>query len=117
MVGGTAEALGLLAAVALTVLVARQRRRAMVAPMLAAAAMLGTLLAYWFGNRPVNALIVGWTPDTLPADWSAYRATWETAHAISAGLAAVAFAALLALLWSPVAGARRTPAIPGPPGR
>ena len=117
MVGGAAETTGLVAATALAVLVARHRGRALVAPLLAAAALLGTLLSYWFGNRPVNALIVEWTPDTLPADWSAYRATWENAHAVSAGLAAVAFVALLVLLWSPVTGTRWTPATPGPPRR
>ncbi len=113
LVGGVAETTGLLATTALAVLVARPRGRAMVASLLAAAAMLGTLLSYWFGNRPVNTLIAGWTPDTLPADWSSYRATWETAHAVSAALAAVAFVALLVLLWpsiTTVVGASRSAA-------
>src|SRR5699024_2667799 len=94
VVGGAAEILGLLAAAALGVLLLRRWGRVGLAPLLSAASLLGTLLVYWFGNRPVNALIVGWTAHTLPADWALYRDTWENAHAISAGLAALGFAAL-----------------------
>jgi len=117
VVGGAAEILGLLAATALGVQLLRRRGRVGFAPLLTAVSLFGTLLVYWFGNRPVNALIVGWTAPTLPADWAVYRDTWENAHAISAGLAALGFAALLLLLWSPVTGASRGRAIPGPPGR
>lgn len=66
---------------------------------MAALCLLGTLLAYWFGNRPVNAEIAAWTASTLPADWPAYRDRWETAHAVSAALSGVA---LLVLLYATV---------------
>jgi hypothetical protein len=45
-------------------------------------------------NEPVNHEIVGWKPETLPADWSRRRDQWEQAHATSAALHAVAFTAL-----------------------
>lgn len=107
IIGGAAEIVGLAVSIALTAQLARYRWRAVFAPLLAALGLLGTLLAYWFGNRPVNALVAGWTSTSLPADWSSYRDTWEVAHAVSAGLAAIAFLALLTLLWYPMT-ARRT---------
>lgn len=92
VVGGVGEIAGLLAtAAAAAVSWAHRRRAEGVRLGIAALCMLGTLVAYFVGNRPVNARIAAWTPSTLPADWSDYRATWETAHAVSAGLSAVAF--------------------------
>jgi|SRR5699024_1959542 len=95
IIGGSAEILGLLAAAGLGALLARRRSRAAVPIFLAAAGLLGTLLVYWFGNRPVNALIAGWTPQTLPDDWSTYRDLWENAHALSTVLAGLAFVAVM----------------------
>ncbi len=102
VVGGLAEIIGLVATSASAVLL-RRRATAAAGPLVAALCLLGTLLAYWFGNRPVNADVAGWTPTTVPADWAAYRDQWETAHAVSAGLAAVALIALLAVtIWRPI---------------
>src|SRR5699024_992003 len=53
MVGGAAEIVGLLAAAVLGVLVVRRWGRVGFAPLLTAASLLGTLMVYWFGNRPV----------------------------------------------------------------
>lgn len=108
IVGGAAEIVGLLAAAALAVWSWRSSRsadaggtRGWIPPAIAALALLGTLAAYWFGNRPVNAEITVWTTTTLPGDWSSYRALWETAHAVSAVLGAVAFMALLVpVVWA-----------------
>ncbi|WP_193071851.1 hypothetical protein [Brevibacterium sp. FME37] len=103
VVGGIAEVLGLIAAVALTVVMLVQRKTvSAIATMVAALSMLGTLAAYWFGNRPVNALVTNWTSTTLPSDWSAFRDVWETAHAVSAGLSAVAFIAISLVLLATV---------------
>lgn len=101
VVGGVAEVLGLIATAILAVDAMRRRAgRAAVAPTIAAVCFLGTLLVFWFGNRPVNNQVAEWTPSTIPPDWQAYRETWETAHAISAGLAGVALLALaIALVW------------------
>lgn len=100
IVGGTTEFLGLLSAATLTVVMfMRRRTSSAIAMAVASLGMLGTLLAYWFGNRPVNALVTNWTSTTLPSDWSVYRDAWETAHAVSAGLSGVAFIIIaLALL-------------------
>lgn len=101
VVGGAAEVFGLAAAAVLAVHAwARIGRSAALAPAVAAVCFLGTLLSFFFGNRPVNERVATWTADTLPPDWSAYRETWEAAHAISAVLGGIAFLALAsALIW------------------
>ncbi len=77
IIGGIAEIVGLLSSLLLAVLlwrssrtIADARTRAWVAPGVAAATLLGTLAAYWVGNRPVNANVAMWTEATLPGDWS-----------------------------------------------
>lgn len=101
VVGGISEFLGLVTAIALIVtLLVRRLMRAAVAPAIATVCFIGMLLSYWFGNRPVNAKIVSWTASSLPPDWQSYRDTWETAHAVTAGLAALAFVAVaVAIIW------------------
>lgn len=92
VVGGIGEILGLISLGVLGVLLLTRRNVAYgVRAAVAALCLLGTLLSYFFGNRPVNTRVAGWTPATLPPDWTAYRNTWETAHALSAVLAAAAF--------------------------
>jgi hypothetical protein len=101
IVGGLAEVIGVAATTADAVL-SRRRPRAALAPAFAALCLVGTLLSYFFGNRPVNTKVAGWTPATLPADWSSYRDTWETAHAVSAILSALALLVLVvATIWPP----------------
>lgn len=101
IVGGAAEVIGLVTAVILTFCyVSTQKIAAAIAPLIAALCLAGTLAVFWFGNRPVNAKIVTWTGGSLPPGWQAYRDTWETAHAISALLGAIAFFALAVMLVS-----------------
>ncbi|GAA4805181.1 hypothetical protein GCM10023200_48200 [Actinomycetospora chlora] len=91
--GGVAEVVGLLAAGTGGVL-ARTRWPF----VLGTVGFAGTLVAYAVGNAPVNAQVALWTLATLPPEWSVLRDRWETAHAVSAGLALVA---LVALSWPP----------------
>lgn len=106
IVGGVAEIVGLVCAAALAVLLWRRRggagvrRWAWAGPAVAGAALCGTLVAYWVGNRPVNAKIAGWTDATIPPDWSSSRALWENAHAVSAVLGLLALLAMVVpLVW------------------
>lgn len=94
VVGGIAEALGLITTLGLLFLV-RRCRTTFLLTLVGALCFLGTLLAYWFGNRPVNAKVSAWTPATLPPDWTSYRDRWDSAHAASAVLAAIALVFLL----------------------
>ena len=56
-------------------------------------------LAVWFALvAPVNDALGGWTPASLPPDWSSYRDGWEIGHAIHAALFAAGFISLLIAL-------------------
>lgn len=93
VVGGMLEVVGLLSAV--TVALTYRRGRVTFASAFAAVAFAVTLIAYFAGNAPVNALVAEWTPATLPDDWPSYRDSWETAHAVSAVVSGAAFVALV----------------------
>jgi hypothetical protein len=95
VLGGLAEGLGLLTSLGTLVLVRGRRPHAALA-LLGALGFAGMLLSYAIGNRPINDLVAAWTPASLPPDWTVYRDRWDHAHALSAGLAALALACLLA---------------------
>ncbi|MFD1675317.1 DUF1772 domain-containing protein [Alicyclobacillus fodiniaquatilis] len=94
IVGAICEILGLIICV-VSVLLIIKHRRALIVYLTASLCFLGTLLSYWFGNRPINAKVASWTPATLPPDWATYRNHWDDAHAISAVFSAIAFVVLL----------------------
>lgn len=89
--GGPVE-LGALATTA--ALLALRRRGVWRQTLLALVCYLGMLAAYFVLNRPVNAALSVWTPATLPPDWAAYRARWESGHALAALFALVGLVAL-----------------------
>jgi hypothetical protein len=33
-----------------------------------------------FGNQPINDVVMGWSPATLPADWTVLRDRWWSFH-------------------------------------
>jgi peptidoglycan/LPS O-acetylase OafA/YrhL len=94
IVGGVAEILGLISAGALLFLL-RERRTAFVLTLIAALSFAGMLAVFAFGNNPINQQVMTWTPATLPADWQQARDAWDSFHAISSGLAGLAFITLL----------------------
>ena len=94
VVGGLAEILGLIAT-AVILLFVWKRRATFLQTLIGVLCFVGMLLAYWFGNRPINAKISSWTPSTLPADWTRYRDYWDYAHATTAVFGAIALVILL----------------------
>lgn len=90
IIGAPTELGGLLISV---VLCAIGRRRERLLFGLAAAAYVGMLLCFFLLNAPVNAAMDGWTPATLPADWTGYRWRWEIGHALAALFALLGLAA------------------------
>ena len=66
--------------------------------MLAAVCTTAGLVAWSLRVAPMNALLNGWTPATLPPDWTACRDQWELGHAIHAALFGVALVALLSAM-------------------
>lgn len=104
VVGGIAEVVGLVASLILAYLLRAERAAAGLA-LLAALSFAGTLLAFAFGNNPLNQQIANWTPETLPVTWPETRDAWDRAHTISAVLGAIAFFALLVEALFPLRGA------------
>lgn len=47
-------------------------------------------------NRPINAQVMNWTGDTLPANRANVRATWWNLHLVHTGLSILGLALLLA---------------------
>ena len=77
------------------VLVLRREGRDYGLPLLAATCMTVGLIEWALIVQPMNTRLNGWTPATLPPDWTACRNQWEIGHAVHAGLFAVASGALL----------------------
>jgi hypothetical protein len=50
--------------------------------------------AFWAIVSPVNAEMLRWRPEAIPADWATARDRWEFGHAARACLLTGAFAAL-----------------------
>lgn len=72
--------------------------------LVAATCYAGMIGVFFIFNAPANAALVGWTVETLPAEWAAYRLQWETGHALAALLG---FTALFAVFRGCLAARRR----------
>jgi hypothetical protein len=92
-----AEPLAILLTWALAVML-RGRRPAFVLTLLAALGSSAGLAVWFLLVAPMNLLLNGWTPATLPPDWTACRDQWELGHAIHAVLFGIAFCLLLAAI-------------------
>ena len=97
VVGAAIEVLAILLTWVL-VLQVRGRRPAFSWTLGAAGCVTAGLLVWFMLVAPMNAALSGWTPDTLPADWTAYRDQWELGHAIHAALFGLGFSALVVAL-------------------
>lgn len=84
----------------------RGRRPAFVLTLLAALCSTAGLVVWFLVVAPMNTLLNGWTPGTLPPDWTACRDQWERGHATHAVLFGIAFCTLLAAI---LADTRRPP--------
>lgn len=94
VVGGIAEVLGLVSS-ALLVYLLRKRRMSFILALVAVVAFAGMLALFAFGNNPINVQVASWRPETLPANWRAARDAWDSFHAASSALAAIALVSLL----------------------
>lgn len=82
---------------------ARHDRRQFVLLLVAALLLMAAGLITRLGNQPINALVMSWTADTLPANWEALRDSWRSLHL----LRTVATMAALLLLAIAAATERR----------
>jgi uncharacterized membrane protein len=60
--------------------------------------MVGGGVVTRFFNQPINAQVMGWTPDSLPANWADLRAAWWNWHLVRTGLSVLGIALLLAAI-------------------
>lgn len=97
---------GLLAIVATLALVwleqGAQRRWLLMALGLFVAAGIVTR----FGNQPINAIVMGWTPDAPPKGWEVLRDRWWTLHLLRTALTGSGYLALTLGCLLPIAPGR-----------
>ena len=73
----------------------RNRRPAFRWTMLGAACFLVAQIAWWIYIFPVNKVMVDWTAQSMPPNWTEFRFQWESTHAVRAILQIAGFAALV----------------------
>jgi uncharacterized membrane protein len=61
---------------------ARSNRRALPYYILTLVLMTAAALVTRFGNQPINAIVMSWTPDTIPDDWAALLDRWWIWHVL-----------------------------------
>ena len=64
----------------------------------ALALMVGAGIVTRLFNQPINAQVMGWSPEALPSNWTEFRATWWNWHLLRTGLSVLAMALLLAAI-------------------
>ena len=62
--------------------------------LVAAVAATGGVVDWFLVVAPMNGALNGWTPESLPVDWTRVRNRWEIGHAVQAALYAIGFIAL-----------------------
>ena len=59
--------------------------------------LIGSGLITRFGNQPINSMVMTWTADSMPADWTAWRDRWWSFHIIRT---LASLLALLLIVWA-----------------
>jgi hypothetical protein len=88
---------GLLAILLTTVFAIQYRHRTRVFTILIAAiaCLMASGFVTKFGNQPINATVMTWTPASPPGDWSELRARWWTFHQMRTALTVAGFCLVL----------------------
>lgn len=60
--------------------------------------MIAGGLATRFGNQPINAQVMTWTAETMPANWQALRDSWWSWHIVRTLFSIAALVTLVAAL-------------------
>ena len=77
----------------------RSDRRALLLLLIAAALLVGSGVITRFCNQPINAQVMTWNVDALPANWESLRDEWWRWHIVRTVLALVAMVILTAGYW------------------
>jgi hypothetical protein len=89
IIGAPTEIGGLLISLALVV-ASRGRKELRLFYGASALAYIAMVACFFLLNDPVNKALSGWTPETMPANWTTYRLRWETGHALAGVFAFIA---------------------------
>jgi hypothetical protein len=93
-VGAWIELASILTTIVLSFLI-RQRRPAFYWTVAATVCLVVAHVIWWLFVFPANAELARWTTETVPADWTRWRARWEYAHATRFGLMLAGLSALV----------------------
>jgi len=94
-----AMAMASIVLVLLLAVLARHRPAVWGLYLAAALAMVAAGLVTRFLNQPINARIMAWTPQAMPADWTALRDSWWHWHLVRLASAAGAQILLIAAIF------------------
>jgi hypothetical protein len=100
-----AMAFGSIAATIVLAFFSRRTRPALLLYVMALGLMIAAGLITRFGNQPINAQIMAWTADMMPADWTTIRDRWWSWHVTRT---IITIAAEIALICAVLAHKRRT---------
>jgi hypothetical protein len=78
----------------------RERRPAFRWTLVGAVCMVAAQVLWWTFVNPLNAVMIHWTPESIPADWESYRAQWEYSHAVRAVIQIAGLSALVVSILS-----------------
>lgn len=96
---GPLELYGLIAAIAVGILVRKQRLPFFLTLSAVICALVAQVI-WQLHNGPVNQAVDSWTLSSMPSNWTNYRDRWEYAHAVRAGLYSVSLITLILSLLS-----------------
>jgi hypothetical protein len=89
-------AVGLFAILSTALLLVRARERPTRRALLATAAIAFVVagLVTRFGNQPINAIVMTWSPDAVPDGWEALRGKWWSYHVVRTAASCLGFLCL-----------------------
>ena len=58
----------------------KSNRPVFIALLMAAGFFIACILITRFGNKPIDDLVMTWTPESLPANWTELRDQWWSFH-------------------------------------
>ncbi|HTJ48110.1 MAG TPA: DUF1772 domain-containing protein [Cyclobacteriaceae bacterium] len=86
-------ALGLVAIIftLITAFINKERKSVLFSLLVAAICLICSGLVTRFGNQPINAVVITWTPEHFPENWTDVRDKWWLLHIIRSVTSFVAF--------------------------
>lgn len=95
-------AMGLASIVIVVALAVMGRDRPQVLALYAVACilMVAAGLITRFGNQPINEIVMGWTPQAVPDNWTTLRGTWWNWHLARLGAVGLGELILIAAIFT-----------------